>query len=163
MIDELRTGRFEMIGETTYKDAIAKAAHYIAIGQTRIWLNASDPDLPWHLVDVVGAAGSYRFNGPASVRLTAHEAGLELHWYVDFEGRDSNGMGFSLFDRDRLRGVMMKLPRSTRIKFAAFLENEVLPDLQKRTDEMREAMNKQNDSEDCVRGLIDFGRREEAA
>lgn len=152
-----------MYGQVKYADAIAKAKNYIAIGQTRIWLDEADPELPWQKVDAIETGGGYRFNGPTGVRLTVNEAGLELHWSVDFEKREANGSGYSLFDRDRLRDVMMKLPRSTRIKFAAFLENEALPDLVKRTNEYREALNKQADSEDCVRGLIEFGRRQEAA
>lgn len=152
-----------MFGQMKYAEAVAKAEHLIAVGQTRVWVDENDPDLPWQKVSSVEAGGGYRFNGPTGVRLTVNEAGLELHWSVDFEKREANGQGYSLFDRDRLRDVMLKLPRSTRIKFAAFFENEVLPDLQKRTNEYREALNKQADSEDCVRGLIAFGRQQEAA
>lgn len=152
-----------LYGQMKFADAVAKAEHLIAVGQTRVWVDDKDPALPWQKVDAIEAGGGYRLNGPTGVRLTVHEAGLELHWSLEFEGRDANGRGVSLFDRDRLRDVMMKLPRSTRVKLAAFFENDVLPELAKRTDELREALNKQNDSEDCVRGLIEFGRRQDAA
>lgn len=34
----------------------------------------------------------------------------------------------------------------------------IMPDLQKRTEEWRGYLNRQQDSEDCVRGLIAYAR-----
>ena len=146
-----------VMNDTTVADAISKADHYIALGQTSIYLYRDDPSFPWGLVTKVEAGGSYRLSGPSSVSLTAeHPSGLSFRMSVDFEGPEANGKGVSLFDRDKLRALAMKLRPEARQKFAAFLEREVLSGLQKRTSEIREALNAQMDSEDCVRGLIAF-------
>jgi hypothetical protein len=63
-----------------------------------------------------------------------------------------------LFERDRLREVMRKLPPKARAKFAAMLSKEVLPGMEKRTAEIRDGLNKHVDSEDCVRGLIAYAQ-----
>lgn len=140
--------------DLTYESAVKNAEHLLALGQTTVYLRDDNP--PWSRAVRVEAGSSYRFAGPTSCYVIAEEAGLELKWSVDFEGRDANGRGVSLFDRERLREVALKLPPSARKGFSALLKNEVLPDLEKRTAEIRDALNKQSDSEDCVRGLIAF-------
>ena len=55
-----------------------------------------------------------------------------------------------------MRDVAGLMPPKVRAKFALWLSEKVMPDLVKRSNEIREALNKQVDSEDCVRGLIAF-------
>lgn len=50
-----------------------------------------------------------------------------------------------------------------RAQFADMLEKEVLAGLTKRTEEIRQALRLQADSENCVRGLIAFAREPVAA
>lgn len=140
------------------KQVLKSAEHYIALGQTEIYLDSDDPDLPWSDVTKIEAGGGYRLNGPIGFYCTAKKDGLTLKWSVDFESRDANGKGYSLFDRDRLRQTMQKLPPEARKSLALFLEKEVLPGVEKNTAEWREMLNRQVDSEDCVRGLIAFAR-----
>lgn len=149
--------------DMTYEQALDKSEHLIALGQTTIYLR--DGNVPWVIASDVEAGSSYRFNGPSGVYIVAKVQGLTFKWNVDFEKREANGHGYSLFDRERLRDVAMKLPHPARLKFAQFLRDAVMPDLEKRTAELRDAMNKQIDSEDCVRGLIAFaeGREKTAA
>ncbi|MCK1322105.1 hypothetical protein IVA94_14635 [Bradyrhizobium sp. 156] len=148
--------------DLNYQQAIDKSEHLIAIGQTTIYLR--DGTYPWAVASDVEVGSSYRFNGPSSVYIISKLQGLTFKWSVDFEKREANGAGYSLFDRERLRDVMMKLPEPARRRFAKVLRDAVMPDLEKRTAELREAMNKQIDSEDCVRGLIAFAEgREQAA
>jgi hypothetical protein len=152
-----------MYGDMTYQKALDNAKHLIALGQTDVYLR--DENVPWMMACDVVAGGAYRFNGPSGVYIVAKVSGLTFKWNVDFELREANGRGYSLFDRERLRDVAMKLPEPARRKFAKFLQTDVMPDLEKRTAELRDAMNKQIDSEDCVRGLIAFaeGREKSAA
>jgi hypothetical protein len=152
-----------MYAEMTYEKALENAKHLIALGQTTVYLR--DGNYPWVIASDVEAGGAYRFNGPSGVYILAKAEGLTFKWNVDFEKREANGQGYSLFDRERLREVAMKLPEAARKKFAKFLRDAVMPDLEKRTGELRDAMNKQIDSEDCVRGLIAFaeGRERKAA
>jgi hypothetical protein len=140
------------------KEVETNAAHYIALGELEIYLDEDDPDLPWQDVSHIVAGGGYRLNGPTGFYCIAERNGLTLKWSIDFECRDANGKGHSLFDRDRLRMTMQKLPPKARKALASFLEQEVLPGVEKTTAEWREYLNKQLDSEDCVRGLIAFAR-----
>lgn len=148
-----------MYGDMTYEFALTNADHLIALGQTTVYLR--DEKVPWVVASDVEVSGSYRFNGPVGMYVIAKVQGITFKWSVDFERREANGVGYSLFDRERLRDVARRLPRPARRKFAELLRDKVMPDLEKRTIELREAMNKQIDSEDCVRGLISFAEDSE--
>lgn len=141
-------------------DVLAKADHLVALGEIDVYLDDDDPDLPWAEVSRIEKSRGYRLNGPTGFYAIADKAGLRLKWSIDFEGRDANGQPVSLFDRDRIREVMRKLPRRARLELASFLETEVLPGIEKTTAEWRGYLNKQIDSEDCVRGLITYARQE---
>lgn len=145
----------------TYEQALDNAKHLIALGHTTVYLR--DGNFPWAVACECEVGGAYRFNGPTGMYVIARVAGLTFTWNVDFERREANGMSYSLFDRERLRDVAMKLPEPARRSFAKLLRQQVMPDLEKRTAELREAMNKQIDSEDCVRGLISFAEGSEKA
>lgn len=147
--------------DMTYEKALYMADHLKALGETTVYLR--DGEYPWMIANSVEVSGSYRFNGPVGMYVIAEVDGLTLKWSVDFELRDANARGYSLFDRDQLREVARKLPEPARRKFAKLLREKVMPDLEKRTSELREAMNKQIDSEDCVRGLIAFAENREKA
>lgn len=138
----------------TFEEAVKKADALKAIDQTTIYLR--DGEYPWRFAERVEASGAYRFSGPIGMYVIAEVDGLTFKWSVDFERREANGHGYSLFDRERLRDVAMKLPIKARKSFANLLRDAVMPDLEKRTAELRAAMNRQIDSEDCVRGLIAF-------
>ena len=142
-----------LFGRTTYKEAVAKAEHLVAIGETRIHLERGDATFPWHNVSDVEESGAVRLNGPSGVYLIVYHVGLSLYYPIDFEGPGANGRGVSLFDREYLREVLLKLPIQARRKFAGLLERRVLPSIEQRTKEIREAFKLQNDSEDCVRGV----------
>lgn len=150
-----------MYGDMTYEFALDNAEHLIALGQTTVYLR--DDAVPWVVASDVEVSGSYRFNGPCGMYVIAKVQGLTFKWSVDFERREANGLGYSLFDRDRLRDVARRLPDIARRKFAILLRDKVMPDLEKRTAELRESMNRQIDSEDCVRGLIAFAEGKEKA
>jgi hypothetical protein len=136
------------------KEVLKNAPHYRALGQTEIYLDSDDPDLPWEDARDISEGSGVRLGGPTGFYVIAQRDGLNLKWSVDFEERGANGKSVHLFDRDRLREVMRKLPPVARQKLAAWLEDEVLPNVQKLTAEWRELLNRQADSEDCVRGLI---------
>lgn len=144
----------------SYTDALSKAEHYVALEQTTVYLDEDDDGLPWDKVSGIEAGAGHRLNGPTSFYCIVRHAGLEFKWSVDFESRDANGKSYSLFDRPRLREVVLKLPVSARRQLADFLDREVLPGVQKTSAEWREIMNRQIDSEDCVRGLIYFASNE---
>jgi hypothetical protein len=151
-----------VLPDLTYADAIAKAKHLIALGQTTVYLYRCG-DFPYDKVTAVEAGSSYRLGGPSSCYLIVEEAGLTLKVNVDFEQSDANGRGVSMFDRSRLRELMLKLSPAGRTGFAKLLETECLPGLAKRAAEIRESLLAQADSEDCVRGLIEVAREQVSA
>ena len=144
--------------DMTYSEAIDNANHLIALGQTTVYLR-DEREFPFDKATDVASGSSYRLSGPSSAYIIAHDEGLQFKLNIEFEGRDANGKGVSLFDRDRLRELMMKLPAPARKKFAGMLAGEVLSGMMKRTQEIREALRAQADSEDCVRGLIAFAEQ----
>ena len=143
-----------MLWNLTYAAAKDKAEHLKALGETTVHID--EKGAPWHKAEDVECGGSFRLNGPTGCYIIARDAGLTFKWSVDFEKREANGASVSLFDRDRLRDIAMKLPPAARQKFADLLVDKVLPPLEKRTQEIRDYLNQQHDSEDCVRGLIAF-------
>lgn len=147
--------------DATYADALAKAEHLIALGRTTVYLHDSEDDtrLPWDKVISIRGAGSYRMNGPSSCYGCFEEAGLTFLLTLDFEGRDAVGRGVSMFDRAKLRDVMVRMQPAGRVSLAEFLRIEVLPSVEKHTEEVRGWLVSQWDSEDCVRGLIEYGSR----
>lgn len=151
-----------MFFDMTYEEALEKAGHLKALGETTVYLRDGSSK-PWMVAKTVEAGSGYRLNGPSSMYVIAEVEGLTFKWNIDFEGRDANGRGVSLFDRERLREVAMKLPLPARRAFAKLLAETVLPGIEKRTAEVREALNQQLDSEDCVRGLIAFAEQRDAA
>lgn len=139
--------------ELTYKEALEKAEHLIALDRTIIYLHTEE-DFPWDKVTKVMAGCGHRLNGPTGVYFIIEEAGLSFRLVVDFEECDANGSPVSQFDRPRLRGIFKKLSPTMRLNFAKFLKEEVLPGLEKTTEKWHGYLNKQLDSEECVRNLI---------
>lgn len=149
--------------DISYEDALKNKEHLIALGNTEIWLRWDLKEYPWDKVCRVEDGNTIRLGGPSGANMIAHVDGLTFRWSVDFEGRDANGRSVSYFDRDRLRDVMRKLSRPARASFGNMLATKVLPKMQERTQEIRDALNIQQDSEDCVRGLIEFARDKQEA
>lgn len=141
------------------KEAIQKAPHLRALGETTVYVRSPDA-FPYDKVTAVESGSSYRLGGPSSCYLTAQVAGLSLKLSVDFEVPDANGRNVAMFDRDRLRDLALKLPPIARESFAKMLETECLPGLAQRTRELRSALQCQADSEDCVRGIINAVREQ---
>lgn len=141
--------------ETTYAEALKLAPHLVAIGDTRVYLNNAD-GFPWNKVTKIEGGSGRRFNGPTGFYAIVEEAGLQFMLSVDFEERSANGRGVSLFEAARLRDIAGQMPPAARVKFGQFLADEVLPDLHKRTGEIRDALLQQETSENCVRSLIAF-------
>lgn len=144
--------------EKTIAEYVALADAYKAIGSTSIYLyQEPDDHALYGRVTKVEEGGSWRLGAPSSARVHAeHECGLTFTWSVEFEGRDANGTGASRFDRGRLREFVMKLPPAAVKSFSEMLAKTVLPAMATRTEEIRTALNRQLDSEDCIRGIIAF-------
>jgi len=96
-----------MYGRMKYAEALEKAEHLKALGQTELYIEADDA--PWAIATEIEGGGSYRFGGPVSFYVVAEAQGLTFKWNVDMETRDANGKGVSHYDRDGLREVMRKL------------------------------------------------------
>lgn len=145
------------MADLSFAKALANKDALISIGQTEVYLYGDNAkDAPWDRATDIDVGGTYRLSGPACARVTAEIDGLKFSWSLEFEERGANGSSVSLFDRNGLREAMRKLPPKIRKKFGDLLVRDVLPAMQARTKEFREYLNKQIDSEDCLRGLIFF-------
>lgn len=142
----------------TIAKALENKEHLIALGQTDVYIYDDKANFPYDRVTRVKAGSTYRLSGPTGCYLYAEQEGLTFRMSFDFEGRDANGRGVSLFDRDELRSLIGKIPSAAREKFSDMMEKQVLPEMEKRSAEIRTALGLQLDSEDCVRGLIAFGK-----
>lgn len=139
--------------DLTYERAKELAEHLIAIGETTVYLH-DDTGFDYSKVVRVEAGSTYRLSIPVNAYLIAEDAGLTLKLSFNYEGYRESGKGTSMFDREKLRDVMSKLPDAARASFVAILRDKVLPEMVKRGNEYREALMRQDDSTDCVRGLI---------
>ncbi|MEM8695223.1 MAG: hypothetical protein AAGE05_04280 [Pseudomonadota bacterium] len=146
----------------SYPEAIEKADHLKALGETTLYLR-DDEGFPYGRVVSVEPGSSYRLNGPTSCWLVAEDQGLTFRLSIEFEPYSANGSNVSQFDRKRLRDIMLKLPGPARIAFADMLADKVLPEIAKRTADLRKSLNTQADTEECVRSLIRAAAEKEAA
>lgn len=148
----------------TFAEAVKKAEHLKALGETTVYLYREAAEgFPFDKVTRVEEGGSWRSGMPNSCYLFAEVEGLTFKLNVDFEPASANGSSVALLERDKMRELFTKLPAKARQSFADMLEEKCLPALAQRTNEYRAALQKQADSEDCVRGLIAFAREKEAA
>ena len=143
----------------TYSEAVKKADAFKALNNTTVYLR-DDTDFPWKLVTDVEAGGTYRFSGPVNFNLIVYDAGLTLKLSVDFETKNASGIDASCFDSNKLQTIALRLSPYMRQKLADFFRDKVLPDVAKRTREIQELLNKQWDSESCVRGIIAFAEEQ---
>lgn len=140
------------MSERTYSQAIKLAEHYIALGQTTVFIDAKSA--PWDKATGVEAGSMYRLGTPVGFWITAEEAGLTLKWSFDLETRDANGRGRHQFAHAQVREIMGRLPAKAQKAMARVLAKEILPEIAKRTKEYREALAHQQENEDFVRELV---------
>lgn len=106
----------------SWKGLAEKAEHYLAIGQSEIYLDSSAPDYPWQFVVKVEPGGSHRLDIATSVWFTAqHESGLSFRWTFEIEPMSANGKGSYEIDAEACRAVFVKLPPEAAKSFAAYL------------------------------------------
>ncbi|PDT76946.1 hypothetical protein [Sinorhizobium sp. BJ1] len=130
-----------------FSEIIPLVEHYLAIGEKEIYLDGNDRDLPWGDVKSVITGGCFRLNGPSSARAIApHESGLTFTWFIDFEGNDANGTGTNQFSAENMLGAASKMPAEACAEFARMLAKEVWPAVKKNTDDIRDALRRQEDS-----------------
>lgn len=144
-----------MPADRTFTDCVANAEHFIAIGETTIWLRDEDAsDVPWHLASVVEEGALHRLSGPASAAVIAdHESGLRFRWSFDFETRDANGSGQHLFDFDRMVGAALRMPHAARVQFAELLKSKVEGGMLRVERELSEALLRQQKSLEVLRTI----------
>lgn len=135
--------------ELTFDEVLAKAEHYKAVGQTRVYLYA-DGALPLDRVTRIEAGRSYRLNVPVDVRLTAEVDGLEISNSYELESRDASGKGTHLIDTDRLHHLAEGLPVGVAAQLVALLRDKVMPSVAERTREIYEAYAKQLASQNAL-------------
>lgn len=86
---------------TSWREQVLLAEHYLAIGQTTCWFSTYGDDfdldsLPWHLVTSVARSGSLLIGGGVEIANSAkfiapHESGLTFDWSLDLAKYGTGG------------------------------------------------------------------------
>ena len=132
------------------------AVHLKAIGDTTVWLHKDDDGFPWHLATNVEMSGSFRLSMPAGCYVIAEEDGLTFKLSVEFEDRDANGTGTSRFNRSVFDNLVARLPAPALAALSRALKDDVLPVIVKNTNEIREALQRQEESLKTVRYITAY-------
>lgn len=105
-----------------YKDVVANASNYLAIGEKEVYLDGGLEELPWSLVTRCEPGGTHRIDISTSVWFYAkHESGLNLRWSFDIEPDTADGKGYYEIDVASCRRVLGLLNGCALSKFREYL------------------------------------------
>ena len=83
------------------REIIKNAQHYLAVGQTEIYLDSDQGEYPWEFCTHCKPGGSHRLEIATDVWFYAdHPCGLSFLWNFDIEPRSANGKGHYEIDAD---------------------------------------------------------------
>ncbi len=110
--------------------AIELAEHYIAIGETEMWLFRSyDPDpvldatLPWELVAMVKRGSMHEYETPVDLQFYApHPCGLTFCWSYYVPKRDNSGPNINV---EGMQESFSKLPKPIRREISLLLRENL--------------------------------------
>lgn len=141
------------MNDTTFEKAVANAAAYKAIGQTKIHLFDKNVEPPWHLATKCESGSSFRLSVATSAQFTAKHEGLEFTWFFDLEKRESNGTGTTKIDMAGCRKVLGKLNGEALAQFRAYL-SDVSVAVKKQGDEYQTYADRQYRDAAVLRDLV---------
>lgn len=141
------------MNDTTFEKAVANAAAYKAIGQSKIHLFDKTTEPPWHLATKCEPGCSIRLSIATSAQFTAKKAGLEFTWYFDLEHREANGSGTTKIDMAGCRKVLGKLKGEALAQFRAYLA-DVAAAVKKQGDEYQGYADRQYRDAAVLRDLV---------
>lgn len=141
------------MNDTTFEKAVANAAAYKAIGQTKIHLFDKDVEPPWHLASSCVPGSSYRLSIATSAHFVAKHEGLEFTWFFDLENRDANCTGTTKINMANCRKVIGKLKGEALIQFRSYL-SDVSVAVKKQGDEYQAAADRQYRDAAMLRDLV---------
>ncbi len=125
-----------------YGEYVKLAAHYQAIGDTKIYLSGDTSEKPWQYATSCEPGGTHRMDIETNVRFTARHKGLEFSWSFDIEPRSANGSGTYQIDVEGIQRVLAKLPMDVATEFATYLKN-CADSVEKKADEYQAAARRQ--------------------
>lgn len=104
-----------MTKHTDWREAVAKAEHYKALGIDEVYLDR-ESDFPWDLTTRCEPGGSYRIGISTSIWFYAdHPSGITFRWCYDIESREAQGSGHYQIKSGELQEVMARIPDKARI------------------------------------------------
>lgn len=127
--------------EKDYGDYVKLAAHYHAIGESKIYLHGNG-EKPWQYAKSCKPGGSHRLDISTDVRFTASHKGLEFSWSFDIEPSSANGSGSYHIDVEGIQRVLAKLPMDVATSFVLYLK-QCADSVEKKADEYQEAAKRQ--------------------
>ena len=115
--------------DTTYTQAVANAKHYLAVGQTDIWLGSATEknfaSFPWNEVTKIDGGGSHRLDMATSLWFLAkHASGIIPRWSVDLEDRSASGKGYYEINTALIEKIFPELPLQAQKEFSAILRKD---------------------------------------
>ena len=110
--------------DINWREAVKIAEHYLAIGQSEVYLGGDNTtDYPWDFCISVEPGGSHRLDIDTSVWFRgSHPSGLEFRWSFHIEPHSANGTGSYQIDTVGCERVIGLLPdRRVRLDFREYL------------------------------------------
>lgn len=144
-----------------WREIVELAEHYIAIGQTDIYLSGDNTtDYPWSFTESCETGGSHRIEIATSVWFSGrHPCGLSFRWSFDLEPRTANGKGSYEIDRDGVIRVMARLPIGAQVAFLDYLATAAAA-VQRKANEWAALADRQREDAALLR-LLSRGARDE--
>jgi hypothetical protein len=151
--------------DRTLQEYIDLAPHYIAIGQTEVYLYRNyggrnegfwDKQFPWEYVtDVDSNGGAMRYNASVNIDFEAiHPCGLTFKWTLDIEPEGHAQTGYLTPDIVRLKTALSLIPSHLEEKFKASLQ-DFLKNVEEQTEESRQFYVKQKNKAKAFREFVE--------
>jgi hypothetical protein len=129
--------------DVKWKDAVKKSAHYLAVGQSDIYLYGDSGDYPWEYAVSAEAGCTHRIDIATSISFKAqHPSGLSFRWSFDIEGRNANGASTYEIDAKAVAAMMSKVPTKVRTQLTKYFET-CADAVEKHANTYLEAANRQ--------------------
>ena len=136
-----------------YADVVKNAKHFLAIGQTEVWLRDKS-DFPWGEATSLNDGGAWRSDLQVTYNIAAKlKCGVTVMWSLDLEDRDANGSHEFRIDTDAIDEAMRRLPQAVATQLANKLKLAIEA-TEKRGAEYREAATRQFAMAGMIRNSI---------
>ena len=134
-----------------WRTVVKNAEHYLAIGQTSIYLSGRGEDRPWEFVKTCEPGCSHRMEISTGISFEAiHPSGIKFSWSVDIEPREASGKGAYYIDVEGLHRIMQKVPVGAMAGLSKYLMDCAVA-VEKKADEYQQEAQRQYGTASALR------------